>query len=167
MPSKNSTNKRPLVFLGVGVLNTGLDFLFYTLLTTLIFRNGSHIALVGILSGTVALLIAFTNHSLITWRDKPITHFTMLKFFLFTGFGMWVLRPILLYVFIKMESLFTGTKHLLDQVGVHFSYNFIANTGAFGCMVIVVLLYNYFVYSRYVFTDKEPMNIDPKSHSAS
>lgn len=165
MSTLSNTDKRPIVFLGVGILNTGLDFLFYTLLTLTLFRGGKHIALAGIISGTVALLIAFTTHSLITWRDKPATRITLVKFFLFTGFGMWVLRPLLLYVFIKMSSVFSGTKDILDQIGLHFSYNFIANTGAFGCMVIVVLLYNYFVYSRYVFIDKTSTSTDPESHS--
>ena len=35
--SAETKSKRPLVFLGVGILNTLLDFAFYTLLTQTVF----------------------------------------------------------------------------------------------------------------------------------
>lgn len=145
-------DKRPLVFLGVGMLNTLLDFVFYTIITSLFFKNENSIAIAGFVSGTFALLCAFTTHSLITWRDKHVNGRTMLKFILFTGFGLWVIRPLLLYVFISFSGLYEFITRLLHEIGVMVSYSFVANTMAFGFMIVILLIYNYVVYSRFVYT---------------
>lgn len=157
-------NKRPLVFLGVGVFNTLLDFGFYTFLTSTVFKDGQNIGLAGLISGTFALLCAFLTHGFITWRGSHINHKTLLKFFLFTGFGMWIIRPLLLSIFIKFDGLYHWADKLLDSLGLHFSYNFVANTGAFGLMLVIVLTYNYLVYERYVFSTPKPFRTEPGSH---
>ena len=160
------TSKRPLVFLGVGVFNTLIDFGFYTFLTSVFFKNGKEIALAGLISGTFALICAFITHGFITWRGSHINHKTLLRFFLFTGFGMWVIRPILLSLFIKLHGLYTWVHHLFDKLGIHFSYNFVSNTGAFGFMLLIVLTYNFVVYEKYVFKFKIA-DTEPESHSES
>lgn len=159
----SAQSKRPVIFLMVGVMNTLLDFLFYTLLTSTIFKDGHHIGLAGVISGSFALLCAFLSHSFITWRGAHVTHKTALKFVIFTGFGMWVIRPLLLSVFIKFDSLYEWAQHTLAGAGIHLSYNFVANTGAFGFMVVIVLLYNYYVYSHFVFKTRTT-HIEPGSH---
>lgn len=156
--------KRPLIFLLVGGGNTLFDFLFYTLLTSTVFKNGKHIALAGIVSGTFALLCAFLTHSFITWRGSHISHKTIMKFVAFTGFGMWVIRPTLLALFIKLAGLYDWVYKLLHDIGLPFSHNFVANTGAFGFMVVIVLLYNYYVYSRFVYKTQSTSDTAPESH---
>ena len=158
------TNKRPLVFLGVGIINTLVDFGFYTFLTSFVsnFKNGRHIQLAGLISGTFAMFFALILHSLITWRGSHINHKTVLKFFAFTGFGMWVIRPQLLGLFIHLRGLYHWVDKLLDKIGLHFTYNFVANTGAFGFMILILLVYNYLVYERFVFKSK-PTHTELKS----
>jgi putative flippase GtrA len=151
-----ANNKRPIIFLGVGIFNTLFDFGIYTLLTTTAFKDGKHIALVGILSGTFALLCAFLTHSFITWRGSQISNKTVSKFVLFTGFGMWMIRPLLLSAFIKLHGLYNWTYHFSHGLHLSFSRNFIANTGAFGFMTVILLAYNYFVYARFVFAKPKP-----------
>lgn len=143
-----------MIFLAVGVINTLIDFAFYTLLTLLIFKNDDQIVLAGVLSGTFALLCAFATHGFITFRGSKLGHKTLIKFILFTGFGMWVIRPLLLGLFIQLDGLYHWAHSLSETLRLPFSYDFVANTGAFGFMVILVLLYNYYVYARYVFTEQ-------------
>jgi len=164
---ERNKSKRPFVFLGVGIFNTTIDFTFYTFLTSTAFRNGKHIAIAGFVSGTFALLCAFVTHGFITWRGSHLTNKTLLKFVLFTGFGMWVIRPFLLSLFIKWYGLYHTAYHLFVQMGLPFSYNFVANTGAFMCMLIIVLVYNYFTYERFVFTRFRSDHIEPENHSTS
>lgn len=152
--SKRAENKRPLIFLGIGALNTLLDFTFYTLLTQTIFKDPEQIGLAGLVSGTFSLVCAFLTHSYITWRGSHVDQKTIAKFFVFTGFGMWALRPLLLSVFIQFSSLYQWAFTVSSQLGIPFSQHFIANTGAFGFMAIIVLTYNYVVYDRLVFSDK-------------
>jgi putative flippase GtrA len=153
-PETTTKSKRPLIFLGIGVLNTLLDFGFYSFLTLAILRQDSQIALAGIVSGTFALLCAFLTHSFITWRGSHIGFKTILKFIAFTGFGMWVIRPLLLALFIKLGGLYSWVHDISQTLHLPFSYDFIANTGAFGFMVVIVLVYNYLVYDRFVFNKK-------------
>lgn len=159
-----NTNKRPLIFLGVGFLNTFVDFSFYTLLTSTAFRNGNHIALAGLISGTFALGCSFLTHGLITWRGSHLSHKTMAKFVIFTGFGMWVIRPILLSLFIHLSRLYAFAQRMIDYAPFRLSYNFIANAGAFALMLVIVLTYNYFVYEHFVFTEIKPRDIAPENH---
>lgn len=151
----NPKNKqrRPLVFLMVGIINTLLDFGFYTLLSQTILKDS--IGLAGIVSGTISLFIAFLTHSLITWRGSEISHKTLARFFGVTGFGMWIIRPVLLSVFILITPLYSWAHEISSTIGLPFSYDFIAKTGAFGFMVIIILIYNYFTYDRLVFTEYE------------
>lgn len=142
--------KRPVTFLAVGLLNTLLDFLFYTALVFFFFQNNEEIWIVGIMSGTFALISAFITHKLITWRDHPASKTTLIKFIAITGFGLWVIRPILLAWFITFEGLYRFVYELLVPI-FGFSYDFVASTGAFGFMVVLLMIYNYFMYDKFVF----------------
>jgi putative flippase GtrA len=154
--ANQATSKRPLIFLGVGIVNTLLDFGFYSLLTLTVFSSDKQIALAGVVSGTFALLCAFLTHSLITWRGAHIGLPTIVKFIAFTGFGMWIIRPALLALFIKLDGFYSWAYDLSQTLHLPFSQEFIANTGAFGFMVVIVLVYNYLVYDRFVFNKKKP-----------
>jgi putative flippase GtrA len=143
--------KRPVVFLSVGIANTLIDFGFYTLLTLTVLSGESRIALAGVISGTFALLCAFLTHSLITWRGSPVGMKTVGRFVVFTGFGMWAIRPLLLSLFIKLSAFYVWTYGISRALHLPFSHQFVANTGAFGLMAVIVLVYNYFVYDRFVF----------------
>ena len=146
-----TSSKRPIIFLGVGIVNTLLDFAFYTFLTSFIFTDNNSIAIAGIVSGTFALICAFLTHGFITWHGRNLSTTTILRFFIFTGFGMWVIRPILLALFIHLTPVYNFAYNISSALGLPFSQDFIANTGAFGFMAVIVLLYNYVVYDRFVF----------------
>jgi|GEM_PF-632987 len=155
---KPKASKKPLIFLGIGIGNALFDFCFYTLLTQTVFKSHDQIALAGIVSGTAALLFAFTTHSLVTWRGSNINHATLLRFVFFTGFGMWAIRPLLLASFIKLSGLYLWAYGASQNLHLPFTQDFIASTGAFGFMIAVLLIYNFLVYDRFVF-NKMPMPI--------
>lgn len=146
-------SKRPVVFLAVGVVNTLLDFGFYTLLSQTILKDSISIA--GLVSGTISLFIAFLTHSLITWKGTEVSPATLGRFFIFTGFGMWIIRPILLSIFILFNPLYAWMHSVSTTLGLPLSYDFIAKTGAYGFMIIIVLIYNYLTYDRFVFHKKK------------
>lgn len=148
--SRKKTNRRVLTFLIVGTVNTLLDFAFYTLLASVLLPNSSMLQ-IGIISGTFALVCAFLTHSGVTWRGHKVHKGTILRFFAFTGFGMWILRPLLLSLFIKLTPLYAFATILLNKIGIPFNQGFVTNTGAFGFMVVILLIYNYLTYDRFVF----------------
>lgn len=155
--------KRPHLFLLVGGFNTLADFTCYTLLTLFIFKEPSQIAIAGVISGTIALVIAFLSHNYITWRERETSPITIVKFFIVTGFGMWVIRPILLSLFITFTPLYTLLHTISSSLYLPFSSEFIANTCAFLLMTVVLLIYNYFAYDRLTFSPQKTRKID-KSH---
>lgn len=139
------------------MVNTVLDFAFYTLLTQTVFKDSLGVA--GIVSGTIALFIAFLTHSFITWRGAEVSRKTLLRFFIITGFGMWVIRPILLSIFVLFSPLYTWAHSISIIVGLPFSYDFITKTGAYAFMVVIVLIYNYLTYDRFVFQRKKSSSL--------
>lgn len=143
--------KRSVTFLAVGICNTLLDFLFYTALVFIIFSPGEHTLLVGILSGVFALSSAYITHRFITWRDQNTSKKTILKFFIVTGLGLWLIRPTLLVLFTNLTPLYQLIHTLTAPLGL--SLDFITATGAFGLSAALVVVYNFFVYDRLVFTD--------------
>lgn len=139
------------------MVNTVLDFAFYTLLTQTVFKDSLGVA--GIVSGTIALFIAFLTHSFITWRGAEVSRKTLLRFFIITGFGMWVIRPILLSIFVLFSPLYTWAHSISIIVGLPFSYDFITKTSAYAFMVVIVLIYNYLTYDRFVFQRKKSSSL--------
>lgn len=116
------------------------------------FRSPSQILLVGIISGTFALGCTYTTHRLVTWHDKHASKITLVKFFGFTGFGLWVIRLILLSWFISFTPIYSLVYKVTEKLSLPLSNHFIATTGAFFMVVVVIMAYNYIVYSRFVFT---------------
>lgn len=147
--------RRPIIFLGVGVLNTLLDFLFYTFLNHTFFPSPHQIVIVGIISGTFALTCAYFTHSYVTWRDRNVDKATAVRFFIATGFGLWIIRPILLALFINLSSIHIFFSKIAYAAGLHLEYNTVASTISFGMMIIIVMIYNYLVYSKLVFTNQK------------
>jgi putative flippase GtrA len=156
MTSEKKPKKRPLIYFVVGVGNTLVDYLFYLLLRFTILPDTDDIALAGIISGGFAMICAFTAHSLVTWRGAHISHRTALKFFGFTAFGLWIMRPLLLSVFIRFTWLYDLVYSICQSLHLPFSEQFIADTGAFGFMAVLLIFYNYYVYEHYVFKKKKP-----------
>lgn len=149
------TSKRPFIFLSVGIFNTLVDFFFYTLLTQTVFTKDSQIGIAGFVSGLLAFAFAFLTHKLITWRERPVSKQTIIRFIGFTGFGLWILRPVLLSTFVHLTPLYKFAHDITTKLHLPFSQDFVTNTGAFGLMVCIVLLYNYFTYDRFVFKGTE------------
>ncbi len=161
--SNKNTVRRSGIFLLVGGFNTLVDFCVYTLLIHILPEGPSQIAIVGILSGSFALILAFFTHSLFTWKDRHIGALAIVKFFVITGIGMWIIRPLLLVVFVYLSSLLVPVDFFFNNFGVSISQSFIINTSAFLLMTLVMLVYNYLAYDRIVFSKKTISDTDNKN----
>lgn len=150
-----SRHRKKFVFLGVGIFNTLTDFISYSLLMYVLPASNMKLTTVGVVSGTIALCVAFLTHSRITWRGAETGRGIFVRFLLVTGFGMWVVRPILLNIFVHFT--------LLSDILYKLSYTlaedmvtrtFIQNSVTFLLMTIVLLIYNFLTYDRFVFSQK-------------
>jgi len=150
-----SHNKKKLVFLAVGGFNTLADFICYSILMYLTPDSVIKLTLVGIISGILALCIAFFTHSRITWSERARSHGVLVRFFVTTGLGIWFLRPLLLNVFIGWVGIAAFVYSILHPYFSFLSFQFVLNTVAFLLMTVVMLVYNFFVYDKFVFNKKE------------
>jgi putative flippase GtrA len=145
--------QRLLTFILVGGGNTLLDFLCYTAITLWILPKQEQLVLAGVVSGTIALAIAYCTHRFITWRDKHVSNAAVIRFFLFTGFGMWVIRPILLWAFAFPTQLYRNLATWIQSWGIPITMEFTRHTCAFLAMTVIVVAYNFVTYAKFVFTD--------------
>lgn len=137
----------------VGVLNTLLDIILVNVLTQLI---GLDLVLAGILSGTVAMINSFIFNQRFTFRVKKVGAAQTLSFFAITMFGLYIIRPLVLQFFTKQwlspgELVYSVTSAL----NLPFSRSFDVNNFALGMAILVVLVYNFVMYRKFVFVPKE------------
>lgn len=152
-------NKK-ITFLGVGTLNTLCDFICYSILMYIIPQSAFKITLVAIISGTVALGVAYLTHSRVTWRERDKDKKSAMKFFIATGGGLWVLRPLLLNILLAIEGFYAFLYTVSHPILPFLDFEFVKNTSAFIIMTVIILFYNFIVYDKIVF--KEESNHDKR-----
>jgi putative flippase GtrA len=135
----------------VGILNTLLDIVLVNVLTQL---AGMDLVLAGIISGTVAMINSFIFNQRFTFKVKKVSPVQTLYFFAITMFGLYVIRPLILQLFTKQwltpgEFVYSVTSSL----SLPFSRSFDINNFALGMAILVVLVYNFLMYRRFVFTE--------------
>lgn len=149
----------------VGILNTVVDFVVQFLLFKLVGLSSS---VAAVLSGTVAMTVSFFFNQRFTFRRQHSSTAKIVLFFVITAFGIWVLRPIIITIFVHYWTWPSHTaydivlKLKLDQLpGVHSllytgkktAQEVVANELALVMAIIIVLFYNYVAYKRYVFNE--------------
>ena len=135
----------------VGILNTLVDVVLVNILTQLI---GLDLVLSGIISGTVAMINSFVFNQRFTFKVHKTTPTKVFYFFAITMFGLYVIRPLILQFFTKQwltpgEFVYSVTSSL----SLPFSRSFDINNFALGMAILVVLVYNFLMYRRFVFTE--------------
>lgn len=137
MTIKNSSQK--VRFIGVGVINTIIDFGLLFLLRSI----GLPTITSNVISTTTAFIFSFFANKKYTFKttDTNIKREVTL-FILVTLFGLWVLQTIV----IQISTNLLHPAHLSADVTL-----FIAKL----CATIVSLVWNYIFYSRIVFKQKD------------
>lgn len=143
-----------LRFAVVGVSNFLVDFIIYNLL--LKFAPGISAVWAGILSGTAAMINSFIFNKNFTFRAKKLSVFKLVLFFTITAFGLYAIRPIIIYFFTKVwlwpsQALYGVT----TWMNLPFSKEFDSRNLALMIAIVVVLFYNYITYKYFVFNDEK------------
>lgn len=133
--STKNLNNQKIRFILVGVFNTGLDFIIYTVLVSI----GLYPVISNYFSTFVSLVFSFILNKNYAFKDKNDTktksQFTL--FILFTGISIWLIQPFIIYLLI--DHVFDGNKTLLISL--------VAKSIA----TIFSMLFNYFTYDKIVF----------------
>ena len=172
MGESNKNNKKEgkreigqiIRFAIVGVSNFLVDFVIYNSL--LRFAPDVSAVWAGIISGTAAMINSFIFNKNFTFRAKKLSVFKLILFFVITAFGLYVIRPLIIYFFtsvwlwpsqvayditqwIRLPFYWFGSNQL--QLG----QEFVSRNLALLIAIIVVLFYNYLSYKFFVFNDEK------------
>ncbi|MCC7288876.1 GtrA family protein [bacterium] len=134
----------------VGILNTLVDIVLYNVLIMLFLIPAGA---AGVVSGTVAMVNSFIFNQRFTFRVQKVSRARIITFFAITGFGIYVIRPIVLTFFTKTwlwpsQIVYDVTSFLR----LPFSAEFDRDNFALAVAILLVLTYNYITYKKFVFT---------------
>jgi len=132
-----SSRQKPLRFILVGILNTGIDFVVLFALT----KAGMDLIFANMISTSCALAFSFFVNRSFTFGSSGNKYIQGAKFMLVTLTALWVLQPVIL-LFI------TGV--LAPSTGADLSL-----LGAKVVATVASMVWNYLFYDRYVFTTRK------------
>ncbi len=154
---KKSNSTKTTVRVGkfaiIGVILSVFNFLIYTLLARLIFKDNSWLWLDSAISYSVAAILAYILHSKITWKERPITRHGVIMFFIWNGVMVFVSLG-LTWLFGKITPLYEFAYSISSAIHLPFDYAFVESTGIFGLTTVVAMVLNYIFYDKLVFGDK-------------
>jgi putative flippase GtrA len=156
--SKNQDGKKELGqvvrFAIVGVSNFLVDFIVYNLL--LRFTPGISAVWAGIISGTAAMINSFIFNKNFTFRAKNLSVFRLVLFFVITAFGLYAIRPLIIYFFTSVWLWPSQVAYdFTSWLNLPLSQEFDTRNVALLFAIVVVLFYNYLMYKYFVFKDEK------------
>jgi putative flippase GtrA len=110
----------------------------------------------GIISGTAAMINSFIFNKNFTFRAKKLSVFKLILFFVITAFGLYVIRPLIIYFFTSVWLWPSQVVYDITQwLRLPLSQEFDTRNLALLIAIIVVLFYNYLSYKFFVFNDEK------------
>jgi putative flippase GtrA len=151
-------------FIAVGITNTVIDF---GILNLLVFVFGLNNLTANTISVTIAMAISYMLNYHVVFRQKSANHIKKALLFLaVTAFGLWVLQNGTIYIFVHWLTWPASViKSLVDFVGLdNLSKDFVLLNTAKVIGTVISMLWNFFMYKKYVFTDNN--KVDSKQYTA-
>lgn len=152
--------KKITIFFFVGLFNTFIDFVIYTLVT-LIFNVP--VTFATVISGTISSISTFFTHGKITWQSQNLNKSSFIRFAIWCLIMVTMIRPFVAFVAEQLTPLYQFAFALSSFLHLPFSYNFVKNTGIFVIIAAVVMILNFAIYEKVVFKQKVKSSPLPKS----
>lgn len=153
----------------VGILNTIIDFVIATLIATAIGATHIWVAfatpegtftitgviIASVIAGFIAMINSYFLNLRFTFRAHSGGGRQALRFFLITGFGLAIIRPLVIKLATDWWSWPVDFGYTVAQIfGLQLSHDMVVTLVGIAAGIIVVWPYNYFMYKRFVFTDR-------------
>lgn len=146
----------------VGIANTVLDFIISAFIAgilggTTIFANLFGFTITGviigsILGGCIAMVNSYILNMRFTFKASDGGLRQALLFFAITGFGLIVLRPIVIHAFTDWWTFPVDLSYFVTQaLGLKFSRDFVFELVGVASAIVVIWPYNFILYKRVVF----------------
>ncbi|HMS92159.1 MAG TPA: GtrA family protein [Candidatus Saccharibacteria bacterium] len=170
-PPKNKEVAQVGRFGLVGISNTLVDFILLNLLVMTILPKNLEIInttilginvvvtgviVAGIISGTAAMINSYIFNMRFTFRKKNVNTRHTVYFFLITIFGLYFIRPIILKIFTDTWVWPADVAYYItSSLKLPLSREFDERNLALMIAVLIVLVYNYLMYKKFVFNDEK------------
>ena len=149
------TSQRISVFVVIGIILTISNFVIYSILANLIFKNDSLLWLSSLIGTLASTILGYILHSKITWKERHITKASIYKFFIWNLALAFIFYPVLTQLFSLITPLYEFAYNLFQNMHIPFSYEFVLSTGAFILASTITMIINYLFYDNFVFGEKE------------
>ena len=138
----------------VGVSNFLVDFVIFNLLSKYVPSLSAVWA--GIISGTAAMINSFIFNKNFTFKAKNLSVFRLVLFFLITAFGLYAIRPAIIYFFTQVWLWPSQIAYdVTSWLNLPFSKEFDTRNVALVIAIVLVLFYNYLMYKYFVFENEK------------
>lgn len=137
-------------FIAVGLFNTALDF---TILNILVFVSGLNPIIANIISVCIGVSISyFLNHYVVFKKQEQPRFGSFATFFFITGLSVVLVQTVVIAtmnpVYTHLADVFLNDKSVSVQIKVGLNL-------AKATAVLIGLFWNYFLYSKFVFSERD------------
>lgn len=151
---KPKTSTRLVKFVIVGITLALANYVIFTSLDRLVFNNKDLLWIDSIISCTLAAILAYILHSKITWKERTVTSYNIVMFFIWNGLLAIAISPFFTWLFGHITPLYEFIFNITQNIGLPFDYQFIESTGIFCLVTAVTMILNFIFYDKLVFGAK-------------
>lgn len=154
--NRQKTTVRVGKFAIIGASLSIFNFVVYTLLARLVFKDNSLLWIDSAISYSLSAILAYILHSKITWKERPITKRGVAMFFIWNAALSFLISPLLTWLFGFASFLYEFAFSISSALHLPFDYAFVESTGVFVLTTAVTMVLNYLFYDKLVFRDETP-----------
>ena len=161
---KTSQHAVRYFFVGLGV--TLFNYILYAIFSNFIIKDNNFIWLSSLISTAITTIVAYIAHSKITWKERCVTKFSIIRFFIWNAIFAFAFNPVLTQLFSLFTPLYDFAYNISTSLHLPFTYEFVLTTGAFVLTGVVAMIINFFFYDKFVFgKTNPPQNINSTQES--
>ena len=142
----------------IGLTLAASNFLVYTLMAHLIFKNNDLLWIASIISYLFATFLGYFLHSRITWKERTTTKRSIIIFFAWNFLTALAISPFFTWLFSLIAPVYQFAYQISSNLHLPFTYEFVESTGIFGFTAVVTTIMNYLVYDKLTFKYANPKN---------
>jgi putative flippase GtrA len=146
----------------VGIINTLIDFAIATFIAgllggTTVFFNFFGFTITGViigsvLGGCIAMINSYILNMRFTFKARGGGLRQAVLFFAITGFGLIILRPIVIHIFTDWWTFPVDLGYFLTQaIGLKFTYETVFELVGAAAGIVFIWPYNFILYKKVVF----------------
>ncbi len=151
-PKEDVTTGRHAIryfFVGVGV--TLVNYILFVAISNLIIKNNDLLWLSSLIATAITTIVAYIAHSKITWKERNVTKFSIIRFFIWNAMIALLISPALTQLFSLFTPLYKFAFNITNAIHLPFTYEFVLTTGAFVLTSVVIMILNFLFYDKFVF----------------